>query len=73
MPEPVTYYSRDGKDYAVFPLDIDELEALVGYIPVCDRMRADYVEALAHLAGRRERQMRVDAIYNEEDPDAIQP
>ncbi len=71
MPESVTYYHRDGKDYAVLLLEIDELEALLGYIPDHDRMREDYVEALAHLVGRRDRQKaRADAIYNEkEDPD----
>lgn len=72
MPESLSYYHREGVDYAVLPLGIDELKALVGYIPDHDGMRGDYVKALQYLERRQSyRTRRVSAILNEEDPDAI--
>ena len=55
MPESISYYVRDGKEYAVLPLDIEELRGLIEYIPHYDAMRPDYEEALAHLEHRSAR------------------
>jgi hypothetical protein len=72
--EAITYYHREGADYAVFPMGIGELKALVGYIPDGDGMRVDYVEALQYLERHQSyRTRRAAAIFNEEDPDAVQP
>ncbi len=55
MPESISYYMRHGKEYAVLPLDIDELRGLIEYIPHYDAMRQEYEEALAHLEKRASR------------------
>lgn len=53
MPEPLTYYNRDGKDYAVFAYDLAELYALSVWIPLSDAASRDVWEAIQHLQGRK--------------------
>lgn len=67
MPESVTYYHRDGKDYAVFAYDLDTLHVLLAYLEEVqnfatlidptlqsyDDMRHDVNVAIAHLAMRK--------------------
>lgn len=64
MPEPVTYYSRDGKDYAVFAYDLIELYALS--VSMGDLTSQDVWDAIRHLEGRQRG-------VQKEDPDAVQP
>lgn len=64
MPESVTYYQRDGKDYAVFAWDIDDLwwaeERLSAGLRAAhlldDPLYAQVWEAIKHLEARGNRQ-----------------
>ena len=70
MPEPVTYYSRDGKDYAVFAYDLIELYALSVWIPASDLASKDVWEAIRHLQGRQPRGHVTDPIYDPDEEDS---
>ncbi len=75
MPESVTYYHRDGKDYAVFAYNLLELYEMT--VREGDQTPKDVWEAIRHLEGRQRRgwvqPLTRGMDPDEEDPDAIQP
>lgn len=58
MAEPVTYFNRDGEDFAVFAFDLEELIDLRNMTPRTDEWRVyrkNLENAIEHLASRKAR------------------